>query len=71
MNPINLSHRKLISTIILLLPIFAFGQNTKQDSLWKPFNSFIGEWTGKGGGEPGRGDYERSYKFIYNKKLLR
>lgn len=43
---------------------------SRQDSIWIPFNSFIGEWTGKGEGDPGKGDYERSYHFIFNKKFI-
>lgn len=37
---------------------------------WKPLQSFIGEWKGTGGGEPGNGEYERSYKFIFDGRFI-
>ncbi|MFA6979309.1 MAG: hypothetical protein WC209_08310 [Ignavibacteriaceae bacterium] len=63
-------YKKSVLVLILLLPILSYGQTSKQDSIWKPFQCFIGDWTGKGGGEPGEGTYERSYKFIFNKKYI-
>ena len=61
-----------ISLIFLLIifPNIGIAQSTKQDSLWMPFKPFIGTWTGKGGGEPGIGNYERSYEFIFNKRFI-
>lgn len=56
--------------VCFLLPSLTFTQNSKQDSVWKPFESFIGNWTGKGGGAAGEGTYERSYNFIFNKKYI-
>ena len=41
-----------------------------QENIWQPFEIFAGEWKGKGGGEPGIGEYERTYKFIFNHKFL-
>ena len=35
-----------------------------------PMKFFIGKWTGKGGGEPGIGEYERSYKWLFNGKFI-
>jgi len=48
----------------------AQGQMTKQDSLWLPFASFIGKWSGTSEGRPGNGAYERTYTFIFNKKFI-
>ena len=31
---------------------------------------FIGEWKGIGESEAGKGDYERSYQFVLNKKFV-
>jgi hypothetical protein len=45
-------------------------QMTKQDSLWLPLKAFVGNWKGKGGGEPGIGDYERSYHFMLDKRFI-
>ena len=40
--------------LILIVPLFTFAQNSKKDSTWLPLKSFIGQWTGEGGGEPAR-----------------
>lgn len=45
-------------------------QNTKRDSLWLILKPFVGEWKGEGSGKPGIGKYERSYKFILNKRFI-
>jgi len=48
----------------------ASAQMSKQDSLWLPLKVFVGGWKGKGGGEPGQGDYERTYQFVLNKRFI-
>jgi hypothetical protein len=60
---------KHIIIFLLSFPIVSFAQ-TKQDSLWLPFKSFIGKWTGESEGQPGKGKYERSYEFVLNKKFI-
>jgi hypothetical protein len=54
----------------MLIPIYSFAQVSKQDSVWLPVHFFIGEWEGTGEGQPGKGNYERSYKFILDKKFI-
>lgn len=54
----------------LLLPCFSLSQPTKKDSLWLILKPLIGEWAGEGGGEPGKGKYERSYRFILNSNFI-
>lgn len=56
--------------ILLLLPNLLSAQSSKQDSTWKPMAFFTGNWQGTGGGEPGKGSYERTYQFILNKKFI-
>lgn len=58
--------------ILLLpfLPLISHAQLSKQDSLWLPFQPFIGNWTGTGEGVDGTGTYERSYQFVLNKKYI-
>ena len=34
------------------------------------FSKLLHNWKGEGGGEPGKGRYERSYQFILNKKFI-
>lgn len=61
--------RKLF-VLLFLIPAILFGQATKKDSIWLPLKPFIGQWVGEGGGEPGKGIYERSYQFILNKNFI-
>ncbi len=60
----------LLITIATFLPEISSAQSTKKDSIWQPLKVFVGEWKGKGGGEPGEGNYERTYKFIFNKQYI-
>jgi hypothetical protein len=60
--------RKIL-LIALFIPMLSFAQ-TKQDSLWRPFKNFIGQWEGKSEGQPGNGKYERSYTSVLNKKFI-
>ena len=65
----NLLERRIIF-ILLITPILCLAQTSKQDSVWIPFRSFIGQWTGTSEGQPGKGKYERSYQFVLNKKFI-
>ncbi|MBI4429080.1 MAG: hypothetical protein HY562_08165 [Ignavibacteriales bacterium] len=56
--------------LLLLLPSFLSAQTAKQDTFWDPLNFFIGEWNGAGEGQPGKGVYERTYKFILGNKFI-
>ena len=40
------------------------------NGLWAPFNFLVGTWEGIGEGEPGVGQYKRTYEFILNGKFL-
>jgi hypothetical protein len=60
---------KYIISLILFASTASYGQ-TKQDSLWRPFQPFIGTWTGAGEGVDGNGTYERTYQFVLNKKYI-
>ncbi|MEK7264162.1 MAG: heme-binding beta-barrel domain-containing protein [Bacteroidota bacterium] len=61
--------KKLI-LLAVFLPALLFAQTSKKDSLWLPLQSFIGNWAGEGGGEPGIGAYERSYQFFFDKNFI-
>ena len=61
--------RKLL-ILILLFPLLANAQLSKRDSTWLLLKPFVGTWKGEGGGEPGKGEYERSYQFILNKRFI-
>ncbi len=60
----------IIAVFVFLLPSIMLSQISKQDSIWKPFKFFIGNWTGTNEGSVGNGVYERSYKFIFNGKFI-
>jgi hypothetical protein len=62
--------RGTIILTLVVLPLLASAQTFQKDSIWKPFKFFTGSWKGKGGGEPGKGDYERSYQFILNNNFI-
>lgn len=59
-----------IVILLILSPLLSFGQMTKQDSVWLPFKSMIGKWSGTSDGQPGKGRYDRSYKIVLNKKFI-
>jgi hypothetical protein len=61
--------RSIVAALVLL-PFFANGQTSKADSLWMPFQPFIGTWTGIGDGADGKGTYERTYQFVLNKSYI-
>lgn len=70
MSPKYLFGKNIFTMVILLFPVLAYGQTTIQDSIWKHLQFFIGSWTGEGGGEPGEGNYERKYQFIFNNNFI-
>jgi len=61
---------KYLLLILISIPQLIIAQQSKTDSLWRPFDQFIGTWTGPGEGVDGKGVYERSYKFVFNKKYI-
>jgi hypothetical protein len=56
--------------LLLFFPLFSSAQLSKKDSLWLPMSFFIGNREGEGKGEPGNGEYERSYSWALNKKFI-
>lgn len=62
--------KKIFVLFLLISPCIIFSQMTKRDSLWLLLKPFVGEWKGDGGGQPGKGKYERSYQFILNKRFI-
>lgn len=66
-NPLT-AVKKLVF-IPFLLPAVA-QRNYLNKIVWFSFRSLVGKWTGESQGQPGRGNYERSYEFIMNKKFI-
>ncbi len=65
-----LRFRKILILILLAVPVVGWGQTPKQEDIWQPFEFLAGDWRGQGHGEPGVGNYERQYRFIFNKKFI-
>ena len=61
---------KSVLITFLIVPSFLFGQSAKQDSIWKPMKFLTGNWKGTGEGEPGKGNYERTYQFILGHNFI-
>lgn len=62
--------KKIFVVCLVFTPCIIFSQMSKRDSLWLTLKPFVGEWKGEGGGQPGKGKYERSYQFILNKRFI-
>jgi hypothetical protein len=62
---------KLSSHLILLLGVclFSFASSVKDDH-WEPFEFFIGNWIGTGTGQPGNGQYERTYALTLGDQFI-
>jgi hypothetical protein len=60
----------LALAVVSLMTTTSIAQLSKQDSIWLPLKVFVGSWQGKGGGEPGTGDYTRTYQFVLNKNFI-
>lgn len=61
---------KHVIILLILFPFLSYAQNSKPDSLWRPFQPLIGTWTGTGEGVDGNGTYERTYKFVLNNRYI-
>jgi len=60
----------LIVLIIVAVPYVGFAQTPPPQDVWQPLRGFLGNWKGQGSGEPGTGDYERSYRFIFKDRFI-
>jgi hypothetical protein len=60
----------LLAAAATLIPIAGSAQPTRQDTIWQPLQLFLGSWRGKGGGAPGIGEYNRTYRFVLKKKYI-
>jgi hypothetical protein len=55
----------------LMLVAFSAGTAaSSDDDAWKPYRFLVGEWTGEGGGEPGKGSGRFSFAWDLQKKVL-
>ena len=56
--------------ILMVLPLAEAGQKPKPEDIWRTFRVFIGNWQGPSAGEPGTGECQRGYRFIYGEKFI-
>ncbi len=68
----NSAQKRFAKSIFLLLaiPFVGRGQTPDQDGVWKPLTFLLGNWTAQAEGDPGKGTYERQYRFIFNHKFI-
>ncbi len=61
--------RTFSAFVLVALSAVAAGSSPEDDS-WKPYRFLAGEWTGGGGGEPGKGTGRFSFAWDLNEKVL-
>jgi hypothetical protein len=61
---------KLTLCLAFFFPLLTFAQSSKKDGIWLPLRPLIGSWLGSGEGQPGKGSYERSYRFVLNGNFI-
>lgn len=62
--------KKISILVLMTLPLVGTAQTPKPQDVWQPLRVFLGNWKGQGAGEPGKGEYERSYRFIFNERFI-
>jgi hypothetical protein len=62
--------RYLIPGLVLLTLAAAAAAAPNDDDAWGPYRFLVGEWTGEGGGEPGRGSGRFSFAWDLKEKVL-
>jgi hypothetical protein len=62
------SQKILIAIILLVSCQLAFGQQSSNQ--WEKWNHLIGEWAGKGNGQPGQGDGRFSFQTDLDGKII-
>ncbi|HZS49111.1 MAG TPA: hypothetical protein VFC63_28850 [Blastocatellia bacterium] len=60
----------LVMLLILWVPILTNAQQSKTETDWSAMKFLIGDWTGDGGGKPGQGSGESSFKLDLQGKVL-
>jgi hypothetical protein len=65
MNP-----KSAFSALALLVIATSASAATRDDDAWKPYRFLVGEWTGEGGGEPGKGPGRFTFAWDLKEKVL-
>lgn len=60
--------KRLVLLLAIFIPIAVSAQTT--DDVWKPLRPLIGKWQGVGDGEPGKGEYQRTFTFVLDNKYI-
>jgi hypothetical protein len=60
----------MVISAIVLLSVFAQGQERQKQYAFKPLKFFVGSWEGKGEGRSGVSKLEREYKFVLQDNFL-
>ncbi len=62
--------RLVLGFLFILAAVTGSAWGSADDDPWKPYEFLIGQWTGDGGGEPGKGSGEFSFAWDLQKKVL-
>jgi hypothetical protein len=62
--------KRTFSVLALLALSAGTAAAAPEDDSWKPYRFLAGEWTGEGGGEPGKGSGRFSFAWDLNEKVL-
>jgi hypothetical protein len=58
------------SALVLVALSAGAAAASPDDDAWKPYRFLVGEWTGEGGGEPGKGSGRFSFAWDLQEKVL-
>jgi hypothetical protein len=62
--------RLLLGLLFISTAAAGSARGSAPDDPWEPYEFLIGQWTGEGGGEPGKGSGEFSFAWDLQKKVL-
>ena len=65
-----MSIRALSATLIALLALPAFAQDSAKPDPWQPVRFMVGRWNGTVEGQAGAGTVTRSYEFVLDNKFI-
>lgn len=62
--------KRLLPALVLLMFSAGAVSAPPDDDAWKPYRFLVGDWTGEGGGEPGKGSGRFSFAWDLQEKVL-
>jgi hypothetical protein len=62
--------KRILSALVLIAFSAGSSAAAPEDDAWEPFRFLVGDWTGEGGGEPGKGSGQFSFAWDLGGKVL-